>query len=106
MLGPYVILLVLPSVTAVAVGWAARRWVVAATVVVAGVACLYLVPVIGGTARHISPIFTGAIISGLTILPLIIWKPDVSVWTRMTAALATTFAAHFLFLQGVLASIP
>ena len=96
--------LVLPSIAAVAVGWAVRHWALAAAVIAGGLGWLFLVPSLPGGARFITPFFTGAAVAGLVLLPALIWRPGISVWSRMTLALGAAFAAHLVFLQHAMAA--
>ena len=104
MTGPYFVFLLLPSIAAVAAGWAIRHWALAAALVAGATGCLFIVPLIGGDARFLTPLFTGAGVAGLVLMPLLMLKSDLSLWTRMTVALVVTFAAHFAFLQYAMAT--
>lgn len=105
MVWPYTVLLLFPSVTALAVGWAVRSSGMAIVVAAVAAGCFLMVPVIGGAARHVSTVFTSAVFSALTLMPLLFWKPALGAMGRMAAALATSFTAHFLFLQAALKQI-
>ncbi len=95
---------IVPCLAAIVIGWGARHWTLAAAAIAGGAGWLFLVPILPGDLRFLTPFFTGAIVAGLTLLPALIWRPEMTVWSRMTLALAIAFAVHFLFLQFAMAT--
>ncbi|MBT8409734.1 MAG: hypothetical protein KJN93_08925 [Alphaproteobacteria bacterium] len=88
---PYVIL---PGAAAVAAAWAIADWRLAGALAAGAGAALSVLPGLGiPLLIFVFPVLAGAGIAGLVLLPLLFIRPGISVWTRMTAALALTVAA-------------
>jgi fatty acid desaturase len=104
MQGPEISFLALSSLAAAAVGWGARNRALAGALLIGAVGAFLMVPVIGGGARTFTPLFTGAALAALALLPLLVWRDAPRARTRMALALAVVFPAHLAFLSYAMAN--
>lgn len=98
---PFVLL---PSIGSVLAGYLLRDWRLAGAAA-AGLAGLSVIATMSPHpyAVLVLPLLVGAAIGSLALIPLLLFRPTSSVWTRMTLALAVTFTAsfaHLFFLTG------
>lgn len=103
--GPFLTFMLVPCAAAVAVGWAARHWSLAAAATTGGLAIAILLASLNAPLTTFAlPLATGTAIAGLPLILMLLRRPSVSVWNRMMAALGAVFLTHFAFLQYVLAA--
>ena len=103
--GPYLTFMLVPCVSAICVGWAARHWALAAAAISGGLGGAFLlVSIASPTATFLVPIATAATVSGLILIPALLWRPTISVWNRMMFSLGAVFVTHLAFLQYTLAA--
>lgn len=103
-MGPIMAFMLVPCAAAVLVGWGARHWALAAAALTGGIGLFLLLAPLGSfLSRIMLPAATGAAVAGLVLIPVLAWRPTVSIWSRMSAALATAFATHFLYLSYAMA---
>lgn len=96
--------MLVPCGAAIGVGWAARHWTLAAAAIAGGLGAAFLFASIATpVAKILFPLGTAAFVSGVTLIPMLLWRPTVSVWNRMMAALGVVFVTHLAFLQHTLA---
>ncbi len=102
--GPYLIFMLVPCAAAILVGWAARHWTLAAAAVAGGLGLAFLFASIGTVLTKILfPVATASVLSGVVLIPLLLWRPSVSVWNRMMLSLGVVFVTHLAFLQYAMA---
>jgi len=102
--GPFLIFMLVPCAAALCVGWAAKHWALAAAAVAVGLGGAFLFAAIGTPLTQILfPVATSSAVSGLVLVPMLLWRSSVSVWNRMMAALGTVFVTHLAVLQYALA---
>ncbi|MEL6643130.1 MAG: hypothetical protein AAFQ79_04285 [Pseudomonadota bacterium] len=95
---PYVIL---PGAGAVATAWAIADWRLAGAAAAGAMGLLFLVPALGLSLLIFAlPVIAGVAVGGLVLLPLLLWRPDMTVWTRMTTALAAAVAGGLWLLTS------
>lgn len=93
---------VLPSIGGVAAGWLLTDWRLAGALVAGGLALVLLgTGQLGLIGLFALPVIGGAATGALALMPYLYFRPDASVWSRMTLALAVTFAVHFVLLLTV-----
>ena len=97
--------LIMPVMAAVVAAWAASHWTLAGAVATGALGTMFVWwEYETGALRVFLPLLTGAVVAGLALLPMLVVRPGVSVWTRMTVAMVITFLVHFLFIQYAIAS--
>lgn len=102
--GPYLTFMLVPCATAIAVGWAVRHWALGAAAVAGGLGAVFLFASIATPlTKLLFPISTAIVVSGLVLIPALLWRPTVSVWNRMMITLGAVFVTHLAFLQYALA---
>ena len=103
MIGPFLFFMLVPCAAALAVGWAAKHWTLAAAAIAGGLGGTFLFATIGTPLTKILfPLATSSAVSGLVLVPMLLWRPSVSVWNRMMAALGIVFVTHLTVLQYAL----
>ena len=97
--------LILPIAAALVVGFLARKPWQAAGAMVLGLAYLYtsgLLP--PDLFRALVPVFTGAFISGLMVMLLVLIRPESTTTLRLIVAAASALGAHLVYLIVAMAT--
>jgi len=95
--------MLVPCAAAIGIGWAAKHWALAVAAIAGGLGGAFLFVAIGTPLTKILfPLATSSAVSGLVLVPMLLWRPSVSVWNRMMAALSTVFVTHIAVLQYAL----
>ena len=103
-MGPFLIFMLVPCAAALSVGWAAKHWALAAAAIAGGLGGAFLLVAIGTPLTKILfPVATSSAVSGLVLMPMLIWRPSVSVWNRMMGTLGAVVVTHLAVLQFALA---
>lgn len=102
--GPYFTFMLVPCAAAISIGYLARHWTLAAAALTGGLGLLFLITTITAPLSvFIAPAASGAAVAGLILTPMLLRRPSVSVWSRMSAALGAVFLTHLAFLTFALA---
>ena len=103
-MGPIMSFMLVPCGAAIFIGWIARHWALAAAAFTGGVGgFLVLAPLASPVSVFLIPLTTGLAVAGLALIPALVWRPTISVWSRMSFALVVTFLIHFLYLSYAMA---
>ena len=102
--GPYLTFMLVPCGAAICIGWAVRHWALAVAAIAGGLGFAFLLGAIQTPlSKFLFPMASSAMIAGIVLLLMLLWRPTVSVWNRMGAALIVVFMTHLVFLQYALA---
>lgn len=93
MTGLYFPFLFVPSLAATAAGWLLTDWRLAAAAAAGALGVLFLS--LGGSGVFLLPVASGIAVGALTLVVLLLLRPDATLWSRMTWALCAAFAVHF-----------
>ncbi len=97
---PFVLL---PCLGAVIAGWGLADWRLAGIAVCAALAVLALSAFLPAGLRLFGlPLVSGVLVGAISLIPLLILRPDASVWGRMTLAMLVAFAVHMAHLYWTL----
>ncbi|MCF2871021.1 hypothetical protein L0664_08080 [Octadecabacter sp. G9-8] len=96
MSGVSVAFVLIPCIAAVITAAVISDWRLAAAAFFGAVGMLFLAPTLPDGVRVFgSPVFSGVAIGAATLVAQLLWRPTVSTWSRMTAAMMVTFAVTF-----------
>ena len=97
---PFVLL---PCLGAVIAGWGLADWRLAGIAVCAALVVLAVAAFLPVSLRLFGlPLVSGALVGALALIPVLYWRGDVNLWSRMSVAMMAAFAVHMLHLYTVL----
>lgn len=96
MSGLTIAFVLIPCIAAVITGAVIYDWRLAAAAFCGALAFLFLAPSLPEAIRVFgSSAVSGIALGSMTLIVLLLWRPTVATWSRMTAAMLVTFAITF-----------